>query len=820
MRAREGLLVVVGALLVLTSGRRVGANPLVVDYQLLDNQGRLQHVVPREATGVRMLQERVLLIPFYDQSKQPLVLVHAWYDLVSEKAHQALPVGFPEVKGIHRRSMLENMGFASQWSLRTNMPTIVRFSATLEGRFLRVRSHPGVGLYRRWFTFGVRMPAGKRVRLHTRYISRLGRHIRYDYSSGMGMPENPGHEKKTVAYWIDYVLHTGAKWRGPIGKGLVALYTGGTTHPLKRFTNLTPTAKDDIAVQLDLARLHVPEEMAQKATADWTRQVSILRDWLVQQSSYQRSKEVSGLGAFAVDGDEQTAWISAAGKGVGGWLQLPGDGRRTLQSLTLRSATTAGVARPAELKVICRGRLKGRYRTRALAGAKLPDSAGPHRIQLKPSQGCEAVRITVVAVHGDATRPVGIAEVTQHYKTPARRPPPVIKKVLSCCTKPVALLTRTLARWRRALGKIPVRHRRPGHEIGQVSRVRWSADGTMVHYHLRLENELHTAHAALLGVVVDVASGKVVLRYRLDRVGKLPAPLEKQWLAAQPFHRGAALLERHRFLPADVRGPAAKGASPVVQLHATLVPRSGQLRTARGRSGFRWWFLPADATSTAQESRADLRLVVTGPDGKPRTLAQHRPALDGALALAHQRVRRRRLKVLRGKVRENTEDHGEQKARATGRRLLRYLFPREHAFSGEVTLHYHPTAKAVVAVWRDVRELTSLLPDKIISWPNVEKVTPWGQLDYGRVRVAVTVHALAPTNAAPLVASATSMSAAKPAVGNIQPKRDPQLPVMASAKTSSGKQSGCGCGTSHTTTIPLAALVLLWMLAYARCRPT
>ena len=81
------------------------------------------------------------------------------------------------------------------------------------------------GRYRRWFTFGVPMQARKRTSLRVRYVARVGRSLRLFLTNIMAF-RFPGLYT-WADYWIDYVLHTGSAWAGPIGKGEVVLYAEG-----------------------------------------------------------------------------------------------------------------------------------------------------------------------------------------------------------------------------------------------------------------------------------------------------------------------------------------------------------------------------------------------------------------------------------------------------------------------------------------------------------------------------------------------------------------------------------------------------------------
>lgn len=265
MRTRVGLVVVVTLLFTLPAAPRgVQGNAAGVQFLLLDDEGEMRHVVPRSGTGVRMVAERVVLIPYLDPTtKRAHVLVSGRYDLLSKRSHRHFPVGYPEIKGAYQHSVHSNY-LKTIRKLKQRQPTIWQLSASINGRPLTVRAHPGVARYRRWFTFGVSLPARKQVRLRVRYLARVGRSLRVYLTDMIGF-RFPGLYT-WADYWIDYVLHTGSAWDGPIGRGEVLLFTQGQLHTLKRFKNLRPTRKDDLTVRLPLGGSPCPRRSRMRRT--------------------------------------------------------------------------------------------------------------------------------------------------------------------------------------------------------------------------------------------------------------------------------------------------------------------------------------------------------------------------------------------------------------------------------------------------------------------------------------------------------------------------------------------------------------------------
>lgn len=754
---------------------RLEANAAGVMFLMLNDEGEAQQVLPRASAEIRMAAERVVLIPFLDpRGGRAQVLVSARYDLVSEKSHHDFPVGYPEVKGAHAHSVSSNW-IRSARKLDLGQPSIGRLSAWAGGRRLAVREHPGVARYRRWFTFGVPLPARQSVPLRVRYVSQVGRSLRLLLTDAIGF-RSPGLYT-WADYWIDYVLHTGSAWAGPIGQGEILLFAEGRHHTLKRFQNLRPTPKDDLTIKLALGRIALPkavqEELERERVTRWERsgkidELDTLR--LVQSSSELSSGEVESLGALAVDGDPASGWISAPRQAMGAWLRLPADPGRRLGSLQLLTLTRAGVSRPARIEVRCLSRHRGALRGTLLSTTALPDAPGPHRLPTPGAAACAALQVNVLAVHGKVEWPVGIAEIEQRYTTPPKGAPLGVELLPCCYQRAPAKLCRPVVRMgggcldtvrvlrpalqaaRPAIAKIPPGHLGFGYEIARISDVRWSADGTVAHYRLWLENEHHEPAAVLMGHFVEVATGRVLGRYRLDQVGILPEPERRQWKDAMSFEAGEGLLRKHGFSAALLgRAPPARtgqGAGPrpveALGLRGAMPPVSGRLSVKPRKTGFSWWYEPNLYTSAQQRSLGTLELIGSARGRGPRPLTLRRPALEHGFAQQHQRVRDRRRQLV-------AKSLSELNVKADPAVTLASLFPRVHAFMGEARFYWHPGGRAVLVVWQDEKDLSALLPDSLVEL-DVElgggellPLRAFDRLDYARGRASVTLHPLAPT---------------------------------------------------------------------------
>jgi hypothetical protein len=716
--------------LLLAAPDRALANAAIVRFQQVDDEGALTHVLPRETTDVRMAAERVVLVPFWDAAaRRAQVLVHTWYDLVSARPQPGLPVGFPEVKGAYRSSDSD-----LTWENRTvrlDLPTIGRFSAFADGQPLPVREHPGVGRYRRWFTFPVTLPAGRPVRLHTVYVSRIGRAQRFEYQLG-----GSGLRSQTFLtdHFIDYVLHTGGLWSGPIGQGEVVVFAEGRPHVLRRFTRLKPTRADDLTVRLGLGRREPRREFDRKNQQDLSW-VDTLR--LVHASSEQPGSQVEGLSALAVDGDAGTAWISAPGRGVGAWLQVPADPERHLESITVLGLGRADVSRPARIELRCVHRHREREVSRPLATVALPDTVGPHRLPARSTRGCAALRLNVLAVHGRASSPVAIAEVDQRYRTAPSGPPWGVK-LMPCCFPAAVRREPPIAGLRAAIAKLPPAQLGLGHEIARVSDVRWSPDGTVVHYLQWLEDEQHAPGAALLGHLVEVATGRLLVRYRVDQVGTLREPERTHWATALPFVEGDRRVRQAGLVPALAQRLAPRGvpAATALDLRPDLPPTVGRLRVSPQSTGFTWWYEPNRHARLPTAATGALDLVATGARSERRSLTRRGPPLDPGLALKHELTREAR----RQRVIKALEDEQRPENKPGPLEVAR-IFPTVHAFTGEVRLHWEPRGRAVLVTWRSARALGSLLPEAIVT-AEMARPRPWRRLEYGRAQVEVTVHPL------------------------------------------------------------------------------
>jgi hypothetical protein len=214
-------LVVLGMLLLPRAGR---ADVNHVMHTKTDDRGSAVHAVPLWNDLVRMAAERVVLVPYYDAKEyQPRLMCHVWYDLVNEGPRTRLSLGFPELKAYYRfhvAKVAAMLGSLEKVDQRTTLPTITAFGAREGDHHPAVSTYPGVGRYRRWFTFGVDLAAGQKTRVHNTYLATLGHHTQ-------SMDRDQGAAPLTSSYVAHYVLHTGARWRGPIGQGEIYLETRG-----------------------------------------------------------------------------------------------------------------------------------------------------------------------------------------------------------------------------------------------------------------------------------------------------------------------------------------------------------------------------------------------------------------------------------------------------------------------------------------------------------------------------------------------------------------------------------------------------------------
>ena len=65
-------------------------------------------LVPNNQTRIAMVEEKVVLIPYYcPKRKRALMLVHVWYDFSNEGPTQTLNLGFPELHGQKKHYILE-----------------------------------------------------------------------------------------------------------------------------------------------------------------------------------------------------------------------------------------------------------------------------------------------------------------------------------------------------------------------------------------------------------------------------------------------------------------------------------------------------------------------------------------------------------------------------------------------------------------------------------------------------------------------------------------------------------------------------------------
>lgn len=791
-----------------------------------DGRGSGVHAVPLTNHRVRMAAERVVLVPYYYAKRwQPRMLCHVWYDLVNEGPRARLQVGFPELQALYSASKVSSMTAAERTDQITRswrLPTIQAFRAWQGSRSFAVRTYPGVGRYRRWFTFGLDLAASKTFRLHNTYLATLGK-----TTSSVDADEDDPRE--VLAYFLHYVLHTGARWRGAIGRGEVYVYDRGRLRRVRQWTHLEPTTKDDIHLKLGLtverARTEPPEELGPGVrgyrTAAGTR-LDVLR--LLQASSTLGGERPDTHVGLVVDGDPETQWVSDKGRARGAYVQLPSDAALPLTGLRIRSGSPgSGRVRPAEVVVRC---LSAGRRT-VVATAKLPDAPGPHEVTLTKPRRCQAVRVEIRSVHGDKGVSVALAEVEQRFgagkstagftagsapKDPLRPP----KTGLGSAKQPLPVATNPRA-----------------FEIAAIDDVSWSADGTLVHYRLHLENRRQRARGVRLGYFVDVATGKVVRAYRLDRHGELPEPYRRHWAEAMTYEDGVALLAKHGFQAAvRARRPPRKAvlAGLRLQLAGSVKGLPRALAVSNVYRGFHWKYRPRSYSAKGQ-AEATLALRVRTKGQPPKSLVTRRLSIDRAFAGRHAVRWEARKKTFAAAVRHYRKsldrvglqtDVGED-AYIKWHALT---YRRPQAYQGDARVFWHPKGEAVLVFWTDQKSYSGAVadptPEEVVpecaETPRI--VCPWERRDDVRQAVAVTVHALVPRKPTTLLAPyrPPPKPSSAPAVASARSAPSPQ--TMAAGKPKPARSGapkkasrGCGC-TSGSPNPGLGLIVLLLGLVF------
>jgi hypothetical protein len=388
-----------------------------------DERGRVTHVVPRQHAAIAMRAETVTLVPFYDPRiapDHPLVLVNVRYTFANPQDAATLLVGFPELLSRVKRQRYNYEGKinadrcdvqvkSEMGSTSVTCPsTIVRFDADVGDRALPVKVMPGIGHYRRWFAFPVAFAARGPTQVRNLYVAHAGRTQTQSNVSG------------ALSYTLEYVLHTGASWRGPIGSADIAVWDGGWR--LRRtLKDLRPTTKDDLRLELDV----VQQRSKGRPLISWdycngsqseTPELAFEKTAVVHASSSRRAERVH-VGAMVLDRDPTTAWIDGNASGaIGEWVQIPTHAlSQQIRALVVQPGPVGpGVSRPRRLVVACHDR-QGNSRTlRSTAQLEiaLADEPRPQRVIFPTPLGvCHAVRVTVAELHGPRTHHVAIAEL-------------------------------------------------------------------------------------------------------------------------------------------------------------------------------------------------------------------------------------------------------------------------------------------------------------------------------------------------------------------------------------------------------------------------
>lgn len=822
-------IVVLGVLLVtLGFSARARADIAQNDLRRIDQRGAIVHAVPVSNHQVRMAAERVVLVPYFDaKHNEPRLLTHVWYDMVNEGPRARLQLGFPELRSFVHLSLgaTKRPWTAYEKSLRSwTLPTISAFGARRGRRHYAVRSHPGVGPYRRWFGFGMTLAPRKTVRLHTTYLSSLAQ-------TQWGR-WNDGDPKQgiTTRYFLHYILHTGALWRGPIGVGEVHLYHAGDLHLVRRFARLEPTAKDDIHVELGF---RVVDWEAEGGQGHRQRgRTPDLRHRLPHASGTLESSRVDTHVGLVVDGDPETHWVSPRGAALRSYVQLPSSPARRLTEVRITSGRPPrGAARPSRVVLRCLSRTQKHI----LARVSLPDTAGPHPVRLKRPARCAAIRAQVTAVHGSATASVAIAELKQRFARKARWKPKPTKGP----RQPTAGV-KAGARRDDALA----------FDRAGVDHVMWSQDGALLHYRLHLENVRPPFGGVRLGYFVDVATGKVVRVYRLDRSGKLPLTYARDWRRAAPFEQGEALLRKREFRPAlgPRRKPGEATPGPrAVRLRGRIAPGAGILDIQATTRGYRWTFATSGPPSPPSVD-ATFELLHRPPRQKELLLARHSSRIDRAFAARHAKVWKARrpyfkrlVQVFRSQWMYDSQHMIDLLPAHLWKRMPQVwhhlTYPHPEAYGGEVRVFWEPRGCALAALWIDRKDHSAHRP---VEKPSVFQkepdgtliymadydqyisrcardlrvvICPWDRRGEPRHRVRVSVHTLSTRDPARAGPQPKQGPRQRTTPARAAPKPRPPQPVHA-------QRRGCGCAStpSGIASVPLPLLLCVGF-AFLRRRP-
>jgi len=767
----------------------------VITLVTLDRRGGVVHAVPRDSTKVQMAAEEVVLVPYYSPDEmRPMMLVNVWYDLHNTGEPTTLSLGFPELRASWTRRLSTSYGDDEEdcsIQVRDRWPTVQRFGARVGRRWLEVRTHPGLRPYRRWFVCQVSLPGKQTLRLHNVFTSRVGRRFEgYESTSiAMDAPES-AFGTDGLRYWFTYVLHTGASWSGSIGKGRILLLHRGRRRVVREFADLEPAQKDDVTLVLPIVE------------QDQDGKYVVVRNRLVQHSSALDGPVLRHVGALVADGDVLTRWTSARGRAAAAWVQIPADPKGKLQSVEIEAGEVGeGEARPARVRILC---VRGGGR-QVVATGTLQDLATAQSVKLTRPAGCDAVRVQVDATHGDRGSAVSIAEIRQHHDAPSADEPPRPAKPEA--VKPLVGTWPSAA----AGAKLPSGTWADSHERDQVRDVQWSKDGSLVHYVRWRENRVRSPRALVLGHFAEVATGRMLGTYRIDRTGKLAPALERQWSEAVSFATARQFMDRHNF--------AAGKPTPKEKGKLELAPHAdaAALQLSPAKNGWRWSYVaPKDPAATGV-----VALELRGADGP---LQRHSLAIDLDLARHHREQREAHGRELRRQAKRwlargfmlGRAVSDEDPRGPTLRRWLRELDVREQAFTGRVETHWSPGQDALLVAWSDRQELSSRLPlfkANELVWACLQPGSkcPGVTAEYGRQRGSVSIHSLVPR---------------KPSAIQVPVRPGPPPPAKrattatqrVAAKKGKSGASGCGCRLGVQPRIACWPCLLPVLLVFLSCR--
>lgn len=836
MRASCGVRASFGiyAALLLLSSRQARADANDVRWKTVRQSEIALALVPHHQTRVAMAKERVVLIPFYSlRHKRALMLVNVYYDFANSGKTQSLTMGFPELYGKKRQSTsVEYKGDYKYMEFAVHRrPSILSFAARVAGKQQHVLSHPGVGKYRLWHVFSATLPTG-RTRVHNVYEAEIGSYQETS-AGGVGGPGifNPAWDAENGErrFWFEYILHTGRRWKGPIGKGEIVLFFDGRHRLVRRFAQLEPTPADDVTFQLPMYKKRF---IVIDGGANYEPDGQKLdKSKLVRASSWSHADSVNTNPALAFDRDPRTAWV-AENRDKTPWIQFPADRKAKLRQLRISArAQTTGQSRPERVVVECRK--KGGVKK--AAAADLADDNTVQTINLTSPLKCKTVRLKVVSTHGGRNTSVAITALTPVYtgddarkEMPAFKSPPLpafVKvnkkaKMKDHFNEPVGAGS-TIAALSRAGGK-------EAYESVKIVNVSWSADGSMVHYQCIRQNLKFHKKGLAMGYFVDVATGKIKGCYRMQRIGALSSKEQALWNRAAHFVDAQRFLQKHGFEKTEAR------ALPPADLTRALPPHTvetgldsasknaGKLSIAQSRYGWRWRFHPtrksASRKGSAKEKGAPLlKASVTflaksdksdkgdkgDKDKKEKVIYIHKPHIDLAYARKHARYRQVILKNYREAVRNVADDYNITGSVSD---FNRAVFPDRTAFTGAVYPYWSPQGDAVLVMWDDYQSMSALYKNKKIPYggPTARK---W---QYGRFRTQVTVHTLAsrkPSALEPPQGRRRSSTSATDPTADSKAKDSAAARAQKSANRSStssrrstsksSKSAGCGCRTVY-----------------------